>query len=85
MDAGSPRFDQPIHDAALGGCDACERRKPERLGVSEQTERIGVGKLRVLEVNDREVEARGSDEVDDLGGRKLDEEPSNRFAEVQHL
>jgi hypothetical protein len=53
--------------------------------VTEKAERIDVGELRVLEIDDGKVEALGGDEINDLGGRKLDEESSSRFAEVQHL
>jgi hypothetical protein len=85
MYACSARLEQPIHKPTLSGRNPYERWKVERLRVAEKAERIDIGELRVLEIDDGKIEARGGDEVDDLGGRKLDEESSSRFAEVQHL
>ena len=85
MYAGSAGLEQPSHETALSGGNPYEPWKLERAGMTKKTERIDVGELRVLEIDDGKVESRRSNEVDDLGGRELDEESSSRFAEVQHL
>jgi hypothetical protein len=85
VDSRGARLEQAIDEAAISSGDPRERRKPERAAVPDEAERLNVGELRVLEVDDGKIEARRAREVDDLGRRELDEQASDTFAEIQHL
>jgi hypothetical protein len=78
-------LEQPIDEPAADLRYASEDRKPEGAPMAEETKRIPLGELRVLEIDDGEVEAARRDEIDDLGRRELHEQPSDAFAEIQHL
>jgi hypothetical protein len=85
VDPGRARLEQAVDEPAGRFADPRERREAAREGMTDERERLRLGELGMLEVDDDEVESRLGCEVDDLGSRELDEEAPNSFAEIQHL
>ena len=69
--ASSRRFTSPRSSS----WEADERGEAERPRVADEPQRVGLRELRVLEVDDREIE-RGGGDLDHLGGGELDERPA---------
>ena len=81
LEPGGARLEQPVDEAAVDLRDPHDRREAERGRMTDEPEHVGLGELRMLVVDDAEVE-RGRTEVDRLERRQLDERADERvFAE----
>ena len=84
LNAGGAGLEGPVHEAAIEVGQPEERREPERPRVVEEPERVALRELRVLEVDDREVESAGR-HFDHLDGRQLEEGPTEPVAVPERL
>jgi hypothetical protein len=83
--ASRSRFAEPVDEARLERRRAHERGHAERRGMARQGEHRAVVELRVLAVDDREVEAGRANDLDALEGRQLHERAEERRAPAQAL
>jgi hypothetical protein len=85
LDARGAGLEEPVDGASIDLGNAHHGRQPERVGVPDKAQRVSLAELRVLAVDDHEVEAGGGRNVDDLHRGKLDEQAPASVAPSQHM
>ena len=78
LDPRRTRFEQAVHQTGIVRRDPRHGGESHRVRMMDQPQRVTLRELRVLEVDDGEIETRALDDLDRLEGGELDERADGR-------